>query len=752
MGNVKDNANLTVTNVHVYNYQVNSKSSAGGLIGKANGGATVIITDCDMNGPSNIVASDQYNNTYVGGLLGEGGDGDTITITNSNVNTTGALGLSAYGGAGGLVGKTGNSAASINNSSVKTGSLTLTSGYGYTGGLISMAEGTVTINNSSVETGDLIFNGDKESGGWIGGVGGSSSVNITDTALLANNMKISASNGTAGGMIGGLVQNAGGSSLNVNRSNVTAVGAIDITSGSNVGGMIGNAGPNAGTVTVNSSHVNAETIVLSGTNGSAGGIIGRIDNGSATVTMTDSVSAANSTFVITGGEDAGGLIGRIGTGNKVSVSKTAVTGDTVSITSNTKNAGGGIGLLDRNAELTIDKVKIQGTQSLSVNGKSSAGGFLGYADGGTKLSISDTYILSDYTEVDSSKESMGGPAGGFIGGVNKSEALSINNCFTSAFVYEKGQYNQSSTAAGGFIGMLNVDGTSNTISNCYVGGHTVGGKYGTALSGENRYNVISNYYSGGFIGYSEGTITVSNSFTTASAYSERNANGQSNCGVGGFVGTGKGMTIKDCYSAGLVNAAKNTNQLIGGFIGDGLGNSYTNNFYVDGISGSLKGVGNNSGSSDIEGVAPAAYGPERPLWKDTNTAAEYTNAFDSSKKGSSYPLKIWTVFHSNFAEDAKYNGSKVFYGDWQIPDNADLPFDSMEITLDTEPIGVSYDEETKTYTTYVSLKSELSAYGITDNTRIRSIDIPSDGWKVTEDGETSDGISITESVASFDRA
>jgi len=362
-------------------------------------------------------------------------------------------------------------------------------------------------------------------------------------------------------------------------------------------GLIGTTA--TGSFTLKNAKLENPTVSGSET-GSSGALIGLVDGGNAKVDNCKVYFTSAGTVY---GKDAAGIaIGKVS-------STSAVTID-------------------------IDTVEITGSAAVTVSSKGAAGGLIGDVsmESGT-LNIDDTIISGSSTE---DSITGGTHAGGIVGSLT-AKTVNIGTTRVTFYIVAEGG------AAGGFIGYLDK-ATDCSITESFVGGRTTyedgateetpaASSYldSTDSTKQGRYNVISksaSYGAGGFIGTitSSATATITDSYTTASAY---NTNGGS---AGGFAGTVASATtsVSDCYSTGLVGSTTVANA--GCFIGLDSGVTASGNYYLTGINKTVSGVSgsNSSKTTSATGAAPATAGS--PFANTTSVNASPVNEMLKSKK------------------------------------------------------------------------------------------------------------------------
>lgn len=140
--------------------------------------------------------------------------------------------------------------------------------------------------------------------------------------------------------------------------------------------------------------------------------------------------------------------------------------------------------------------------------------------------------------------------GGFIGFIDTSNGVTFSNCRVTGSVYGSGD------KVGGFIGCSasNTTNKPSLFQNC-----------GTDV------NVQGNAFIGGFCGATDATSTILHNFRRCFAIGMvRSITGE----IGGFIGSGKRVSIQDCYSAISIDSP--TGIGAGGFIGNFISSTITN--------------------------------------------------------------------------------------------------------------------------------------------------------------------------------
>ena len=171
---------------------------------------------------------------------------------------------------------------------------------------------------------------------------------------------------------------------------------------------------------------------------------------------------------------------------------------------------------------------------------------------------------------------------------------------------------------------------------------------------------------GGLLGWVEGSVKITNSFSTAGLYDA--ADGWRG-GFGGLIGKYDGkanMQLNDCYFVGkLSSVSENWDTSMGILVGK-VENTETTNRISFSNCAYLKRTENQDkniiGSIEVKtdnNVAACASDKtgKKNLWPSlTDTSyASVTYPYDSNLKDKTYPYKIWTTDE---------NGAKTYRGDW----------------------------------------------------------------------------------------
>ena len=274
-------------------------------------------------------------------------------------------------------------------------------------------------------------------------------------------------------------------------------------------------------------------------------------------------------------------------------------------------SGGNLSLSDVYVTSDRNKSKIIKADGSGNSCTVRAGGIVANAESGTALSIENCGVDGQNLMV--SALGSDGAAGGVLGYSEYGTVIRAADSRSDAFV-EASSSNSNGRSenayAGGFAGFIDEPGRNSEIINCYSGGRTVNGEYGTSLSElstsltteqlAEHFNVMAegygSAYAGGFAGviYNGRGMNVSNCYSTSSA----SATARTWQAVsGGFVGSasGTGTRIDNSYATGLLNSRGNR-WAKGAFAG----------YLYYGIKGSgneaLRGINKNTGAIDWNGT------------------------------------------------------------------------------------------------------------------------------------------------------
>ena len=401
---------------------------------------------------------------------------------------------------------------------------------------------------------------------------------------------------------------------------------------------------------------------------------------------------------IQGKNGAGGLAGSISRSNvylgdtplsekkeadglSISVTSMEISSDTAS--------GGLIGKADSISRLAIRYAKISAESYASITSKQgAAGGIAGSisssaaAENQISIQISDSNFLSrtdkdnDLTPDKIEQVSGSTAAGGFIGSLSAANGtVIITDSFSNTYVRSSG----NGSSAGGFIGILNSGSGSAAIERAYAAGRTKEASYQDAAGGQGRYNVTStaeNSFAGGFIGTTSGSLTIRSSFSNASVSDTGNHSIAAGF-IAGLNGNRNVTFLTGCYSAGKTFGTDHS----GSFFGTNASGFKASNCFVlkgSDFNESISAVLNNQANSNTDGIISAGPGTANTPFTVGEKSAAHPN---DSKLGSAYypfmtTSQLNAAYYSGPSYDTNPNDNQYnqYYGDWQIP---------AEVTADT---------------------------------------------------------------------
>lgn len=408
---------------------------------------------------------------------------------------------------------------------------------------------------------------------------------------------------------------------------------------------------------------------------------------------------ANTYLSIQGKNGAGGLAGSISRSSvylgcsslmeKVDTKGVTISASSIVISSDTAS-GGLIGEADSVSSFAIRYAKISAESYSYITSKQgAAGGIAGSisssaaAENQISIQISDSNFLSrtdkdnDLTPDKIEQVSGSTAAGGFIGSLSAANGtVIITDSFSNTYVRSLG----NGSSAGGFIGILNSGSGSAAIERAYAAGRTKEASYQDAAGGQGRYNVTStaeNSIAGGFIGTTSGSLTIRSSFSNASV-SDSGADSVS----AGFIAALNGnrnVTLSGCYSAGKVYGTDHS----GSFLGrNQSGFTASKCFVLEGsdFNDAIQTVLDNQKGSDTNGILTAAAGAADTPFAVEEKSRKAAVPNDSKLGSAYYPFmttsQLNAAYYSGPSYDTNPNDNQYnqYYGDWQIP---------AEVTADT---------------------------------------------------------------------
>lgn len=311
IGEIADNATVTVTFTNTSNLNVTGSGDLGLICGKLGAGATLNVATAGSGGDLSVTSS----GGNAGGLVGKMSNGSTLKFNSANLSRVNSVSSTA-GFAGGIVGYANNVTieydAGVSDYAV-SGTVSGTEGAGGLFGYYKNVDSPVT------------FGLEKYS--------------------LAERMTITSSK-YAGGIFG-VLENTGASFTFNGNASGSEVLTFVLSGGSNRGGVCGGYTTDSLSNTLTFTNT-ATTIRSANASSNSGGLIGAVANQPAYITTTGSVSVTVGSGTLTGG-----LIGTLGSGGSFA----DLTG-TVTITGNVD-----VGLVGK---LPAGVLRLQGVTDLSA--------------------------------------------------------------------------------------------------------------------------------------------------------------------------------------------------------------------------------------------------------------------------------------------------------------------------------------------------------------------------------------------------
>lgn len=315
----------------------------------------------------------------------------------------------------------------------------------------------------------------------------------------------------------------------------------------------------------------------------------------------------------------------------------------------------GDGSIPSGSSLTLTNVTIYGDE-MHIKAKAGGYGCLGGAVASAQVEsvkLDHVRVYGRNALLDSDKNVSGVSAGGLIGSMKVKKDVSIDQCLFSAYldgeIYGNG--------VGGLIGKLEaVDGPDYgkaEITNCYVAGRndTYFQSSDTDLL-KDGVSLIGGWQVGGLIGCANGSLSISNTFSTAGLYNKNGIWGVTGGLIGQYDGNAK-LSLTQCYYVGNMSKLENatgswgdkTGVLIG--VANGTAVKFNDCAY-------LKKSGNIIGSAGMwsnEQVTNTGLWPEAT---DEGYDSLKTYSYNAALQGQKYPYKIWTM----------EGDAKTYRGDW----------------------------------------------------------------------------------------
>ncbi len=566
-GGLVANNDGTITNASasgiVSSPATNTRSfvALGGLAGSNNG----IISGSSASGTVTDNDTAIVEESGTGGLVGL----DQGVISNSSAS--GAVTSLVDPASGGLLGlMVGNGSfgvASVVNSSA-SGAV---NGARDAGGLIGEAY--------SASASDAVVSGDSATGPVsgtfeVGGLIGSTTADISTSHASG---AVTASAGTAGGLIGslGVANNGTQFRVGVMSTDSYATGSVTVVSPTGfagvIGGLVGLAGPGA-QITGSAANLSYATGAVSAPSGAnapyAGGLLGL----SQGATVTNSYATGS----VSGSGYVGGLVGSANYGfntqsGQTTYYYTAISGSHASgaATSTGSEVGG---LVGENAAGSVADSYATG----AVSGANQVGGLVGFNDMATYVNQapatsptpSITGSAAGRTYATGTVTGAGTATGGLVG--------ESQGAITLASYSNAGAGVNGAADAGGAVGLNDMGATLTSVSvsapvasTSYTGG-LVGDNFGSVTGGGYAGAVSGGGGVGGGVGVNEGGATVSG--PTLGGTTAVTVTGTTN-DIGGVAGANFGAV-----TANVADANVNGQDHVGGVVGSNYG-SVSGSFY-----------------------------------------------------------------------------------------------------------------------------------------------------------------------------
>ena len=550
-GLVGRNDTATISDSHASGNVTGSHNSVGGLVGYNTGS----ISGSTASGTVTTTGN------FVGGLVGW----NNGPISDSDALNPSVTGVSYVGG---LVGQNdgADGAAGSNAISGSTASGTVTATGSFAGGLVGSNEGPISDSDAL----NLSVTGLS----WVGGLVGFNANAWSISGSTARGT-VTATGGTAGGLVG---QNTGpisGSSATGTVTGHTLVGGLvglnnGPISGSSASGEVtatrtdgasragGLVGENRSTP-ISNSHASGD---VTGSHDMVGGLVGRnfdaLADSSATPPSNAISGSTASGTVTTTGSEVGGLVGW----NNGPISDSAALNPSVT---GVNSVGGLVGtnVDDEDRENGIDRsiatANVMGTGAANGTGQH-VGGLVGFSYGPIRDSYASGAVRGNYQ--------VGGLAGNNVAGVHNSGG----RVFNSRADGEVGAGNAAVAAErmgglvgysdGRIVGGVATGAVTGSAASSALGG-LVGHSRGSISSSAATGAVSGGQQVGGLVGYVATTGTVTESWTSGAVTAIALASAlQSGTNVGGLVGWSDG-TVGASFATGNVTGVGSAGGLLG---------------------------------------------------------------------------------------------------------------------------------------------------------------------------------------------
>lgn len=545
--------------------------------------------------------------SHLGGLVGA--PDSSITITDSG-NKGAVIGVhSEIGGIAGVFSSASVTCTNATNTGDVTGGKTV---GGFAGSPEEEKPGAhvgkeVTLKGF-VNTGTVT--GTTQVGGILGAVDDDYVKLVLDACENRGNIKTTAANGTAGGLVGENTAAQGTVTWTVDSvpktletsftvQNCLNTGAVTVTTSGYPGGIIGKVG--AGVTVKDTTNKGTVTGFYA-----AGGFFAIVDNAGAAqkVQITNSSNAGKVTAKNTADTTyAGGLIGRAFGSINLDICDSVNSGE-VSATQGKAStqacAGGLVGIVysggteDHTGTVllhgSVNLGKITTTQ-IDIKTNSGAGGIVGGMDHGNTNVKNQISHCRNYGTVSSNMRHVGG----ILGGAFWASDVTVTQCTNY------GSLKTDTMRVGGMVGM--VSWSSETVS------ATVNMTYCTNLGDiqsvdGNAAGMVGEFSGAGKIEHclSAGKITVtataggnavggivgwsgSFNYTIADCVSIANIKLSADKRAGGIIGGTQVKSITNCYSFGVIEGVANAEEYgyLIGKSGASTSNTYSGNYYLTGV-------------------------------------------------------------------------------------------------------------------------------------------------------------------------
>ncbi len=291
-----------------------------------------------------------------------------------------------------------------------------------------------------------------------------------------------------------------------------------------------------------------------------------------------------------------------------------------------------------------------------------------------------------YRNVTSSEGNAGGLVGDMTGG-------RVEQC--AAALYVQGQ------TAGGLLGSANVTSEVTptpliTIAASYSGGHTFGGKYIAAETGEGHFNVIGSTIAGGLIGDAKNT-TINSCYSTCSATCTDEA-ATATGGLIGSAGDNKDVLITYSYATGLIQPGDKAGAILGaGELSTDSKDIYYSVCDIRSTVNSGAPVAEILPSVDLNGdektkpYIPSTDELGEAVPYDSNLDANYQFITIEQLRGFNPPKTSDAEGEEESTRDSIPDFITKHYGDWSVPE--DLKTDLTLLNAEKLTAKVAFDKQ-----------------------------------------------------------